>query len=165
MNDFTRRSFLQGLGVTVAGSVVAIGMPHNAFSHDTVFILDVSGGMPLDKINKIMLEASKHNGLLITFSIDVLDVIDLADLTPDTKLSMGGGTCIKGVEQYLKEHNISARNTVVFTDGYIFDEWGNDWSPNTTFVIVNNNSYVDSFSNTTIVIRKRLPSVGKIVYI
>lgn len=129
-----RRQFLQSMGVTVAGATAMVAIPGSAYSHDTVFVLDVSGSMPLDAVRKIILSASRQNGLLITFNTEVLDVIDMADLTADTKLSIGGGSSISCVSDYFVEHSIHPRNTVVFTDGYLF-EWGKLPS-NTTFVIV-----------------------------
>ena len=137
MNIVNRREFLQRMGVTVAGAATLVSIPGSVYSHDTVCVLDVSGGMPIDEIHKIMLEASKHNGLLITFDMEVLQVMDLADLTPDTKLRTGGGTCIECVDRYFSEHNIHPRNTIVFTDGYLFNSWGN-LPANTKFVITGN---------------------------
>lgn len=137
MNAVNRREFLQRMGVTVAGAAALVSIPGSVYSHDTVFVLDVSGGMPVDKIHKIMLEASKHNGLLVTFDMQVLEVIDLEDLTPNTTLRAGGGTCIECVDKYFDKHNIHPRNTIVFTDGYLFNSWGK-LPANTKFIIVDN---------------------------
>lgn len=145
-----RRQFLQSVGVTVVGATAVVAIPGSAYSHDTVFVLDVSGSMPVDRIHKIMLEASKHNGLLITFSTEVLDVIDMQELTADTKLSISGGSDISCVSDYFVKHGIYPRNTVVFTDGYLFGLWG-ELPSNTTFVIVNdafitNAIYYDNYN-------------------
>ena len=120
-----RRQFLQNLGIAVVGGAVLTVVPGSAYSHETVFVVDVSGSMPVDQIQKIILEASKHNGLLITFDLQILDVMKLSDLTPDTQLRQGGGTNINCVDDYFSEHNLNPRNTVVFTDGGFCDGWGN----------------------------------------
>lgn len=68
--------------------------------------------------------------------MDILDVIDLADLTPNTQLKTGGGSCFKCVREYFNEHSLRPRKTVVFTDGFMYDdEWGGLPS-NTDFVII-----------------------------
>lgn len=147
MNTINRREFLQRMGITIAGAAALVSIPGSVYSHDTVFVLDISGSMPIDRIHKIMLEASKHNGLLITFDTEIVDVIDLKDLTPTTKLRMGAGSCIKCVKKYFDKHNIYPRNTVVFTDGYLYD-WG-DLPTNTNFVIVCNHDIEAPYGTTT----------------
>ena len=130
-----RREFLKGLGVTVAGIAITPSVL-SGYTHDTVFVLDVSGSMPVEQIQKIILEASNHNGLLITFDMDIMDVIPLNKLTASTKLRGGAGTYFKAVDDYFADHALNPRKTVVFTDGMIFDGWGQNMPQNTEFVFV-----------------------------
>ena len=144
-----RRNFLKGLGVTIAGTSIAPSVLSMGYTYDTIFVVDVSASMPVAQIQKIILEASKHNGLLITFDAKVLEVIKLADLSPHTKLKIGGGTCLTCVDEYFKEHDLKPRKTVVFTDGFFFHNgWGN-LPANTEFIIVGNDKAKPPYGNVT----------------
>lgn len=145
-----RRKFLKTLGVTVIGGAVVASFPSMGYSHDSVFVLDVSGGMPERVFQLILKEASKENGLLITFDTQIVEVFDLKDVNQDTQLRSGGGTCIGCVDEYFSKQNLNPRKTVVFTDGYIFDGWGNLPS-NTNWVIVDIGILPDEDSKSKIV--------------
>jgi len=49
----------------------------------------------------------------------------------------GGGTDVRCVPAYLREHNIKPQASVVFTDGHLFGGWG-EWDHPVLWVIVDN---------------------------
>jgi len=49
----------------------------------------------------------------------------------------GGGTDVRCVPAYLREHNIKPQASIVFTDGYLYGGWG-DWDHPVLWVIVDN---------------------------
>ena len=51
----------------------------------------------------------------------------------------GGGTDVRCVPAYLREHNIKPQASVVFTDGYLYGGWG-EWDHPVLWVIVDNKS-------------------------
>ena len=67
-----------------------------------------------------------------------------------TKPVGGGGTDVRCVPQYLKEHNIKPQVSIVLTDGYLYGGWG-VWDHPVLWVIVDNKSAT--------------PDVGQVVHI
>ena len=67
-----------------------------------------------------------------------------------TKPVGGGGTDVRCVPQYLKEHNIKPQVSIVLTDGYWYGGWG-VWDHPVLWVIVDNKSAT--------------PDVGQVVHI
>ena len=51
----------------------------------------------------------------------------------------GGGTDVRCVPAYLREHNIKPQASVVFTDGFLYGGWG-EWDHPVLWVIVDNES-------------------------
>lgn len=52
----------------------------------------------------------------------------------------GGGTDPSCVERYLKDKSIKPDCIVMFTDGYVFNQWGTNWPAPVLWVIVDNPS-------------------------
>ena len=62
----------------------------------------------------------------------------------------GGGTDVRCVPEYLKEHDIHPQASIVFTDGYLYGGWGT-WDHPVLWVILDNKS--------------AKPDVGKAIYV
>jgi predicted metal-dependent peptidase len=62
----------------------------------------------------------------------------------------GGGTDVNCVTAYMKEHNINPTATIILTDGYLSDGWG-EWACPTFWLLVNN--------------KKDRPPFGKYVHV
>lgn len=59
-------------------------------------------------------------------------------LVNSTKPKGGGGTTPSCVPAYLQEKHITADVIVMFTDGYVSGDWGNNWNAPLMWVILNN---------------------------
>ena len=62
---------------------------------------------------------------------------ELNDVATKTKPVGGGGTDVRCVPAYLREHNIKPQASIVFTDGYLYGGWG-DWDHPVLWVILDN---------------------------
>ena len=62
---------------------------------------------------------------------------ELSDVATKTKPVGGGGTDVRCVPAYLREHNIKPQASIVFTDGYLYGGWG-DWDHPVLWVILDN---------------------------
>lgn len=62
---------------------------------------------------------------------------ELNDVATKTKPVGGGGTDVRCVPAYLREHNIKPQASIVFTDGYLYSGWG-DWDHPVLWVILDN---------------------------
>lgn len=60
----------------------------------------------------------------------------------------GGGTDFDANWTYMKEHDITPKKFIMFTDGYPFGSWGDDSFCETVFVIHGNNSIIAPFGIT-----------------
>jgi len=71
-------------------------------------------------------------------------------ITSKTKPTGGGGTDVRCVPQYLKEHNIKPQASIVLTDGYLYGGWG-VWEHPVLWCVLDNKSAT--------------PDVGQVVHI
>jgi predicted metal-dependent peptidase len=62
---------------------------------------------------------------------------ELQNVASQTEPKGGGGTDVRCVPAYLREHNIKPQASIVFTDGYLYGGWG-DWDHPVLWVIVDN---------------------------
>ena len=62
---------------------------------------------------------------------------ELNEVATKTKPVGGGGTDVRCVPAYLREHNIKPQASIVFTDGYLYGGWG-DWDHPVLWVILDN---------------------------
>ena len=62
---------------------------------------------------------------------------ELQNVASQTEPKGGGGTDVRCVPAYLREHNIKPQASIVFTDGYLYSGWG-DWDHPVLWVIVDN---------------------------
>jgi predicted metal-dependent peptidase len=72
---------------------------------------------------------------------------DLDKLVQSTKPKGGGGTEVSCVPQYMAEHGIKPQATIVLTDGYLGNSWG-QWTCPTLWVILDNKSTTSKVGKT-----------------
>lgn len=67
---------------------------------------------------------------------------EVANITNSTKPRGGGGTAPSCVSTYLKTKNIKPECIVILTDGYVGNDWGNEWTAPVLWTIVGGNDAV-----------------------
>jgi len=77
-----------------------------------------------------------------TYEMDELDT-----LPQSTKPSGGGGTLVECVPEYMSEHGIKPQATIILTDGYLGNSWG-QWTCPTLWVILDNKSTTSKVGKT-----------------
>ena len=116
---------------------------------DTIDIaigLDMSGSIGdhqakdfLGEIKGIMEEYKDYNIKLWTFDTVVYNEQDFSADGGEDLLSYdiqgGGGTDFMTNWEYMKEHNITPKKFIMFTDGYPFGSWGDEDYCETVFII------------------------------
>jgi len=116
---------------------------------DTIDIaigLDMSGSIGdhqakdfLGEIKGIMEEYKDYNIKLWTFDTAVYNEQDFSADGGEDLLSYdiqgGGGTDFMTNWEYMKEHNITPKKFIMFTDGYPFGSWGDEDYCETVFII------------------------------
>ncbi len=70
------------------------------------------------------------------------DETTVANIVSSTKPRGGGGTSPSCVTTYLKEKNIKPECVIMLTDGYVGNDWGEDWSCPVMWTIVGGNDAV-----------------------
>lgn len=113
---------------------------------DVAIGLDMSGSIGdhqakdfLGEIKGIMEEYKDYNIKLWTFDTAVYNEADFSadggeDLL-DYDIQGGGGTDFECCWEYMKEHNITPKKFIMFTDGYPFGSWGDADYCETVFII------------------------------
>ena len=66
----------------------------------------------------------------------------VSTIVQSTKPAGGGGTSPSCVSTYLKEKSIVPECIIMLTDGYVGDDWGNEWTAPLLWVIVGGNDEV-----------------------
>ena len=113
---------------------------------DVAIGLDMSGSIGdhqakdfLGEIKGIMEDYKDYNIKLWTFDTAVYNEADFSadggeDLL-DYDIQGGGGTDFMTNWEYMKEHNITPKKFIMFTDGYPFGSWGDEDYCETVFII------------------------------
>jgi predicted metal-dependent peptidase len=126
---------------------------------DTIDIcvsLDMSGSISdaqakdfLGEIKNIMEEFKDFKIKLWCFDTDVYNEEDFDSQSGndllDYKATGGGGTEFMANWEYMKEHDISPKKFIMFTDGYPCGSWGDENYCDTVFVIHGNDTIVPPF--------------------
>ena len=75
---------------------------------------------------------------------------ELDTLAQSTRPKGGGGTDVECVVEYMQRHQIKPQATIIFTDGYLFGDWGT-WDCPTLWCVIDN--------------KHATPDNGKVVHI
>ncbi len=75
---------------------------------------------------------------------------ELDTLAQSTRPKGGGGTDVECVVEYMQRHQIKPQATIIFTDGYLFGDWGT-WDCPTLWCVIDN--------------QHATPNNGKVVHI
>ena len=67
---------------------------------------------------------------------------DVANIVTSTQPKGGGGTSPSCVSEYLNDNKIKPECVIMLTDGYVGNDWGNDWPAQVLWVIVGGNTEV-----------------------
>jgi predicted metal-dependent peptidase len=118
--------------------------------------LDMSGSIGdeqardfISEIKGIMQEYRDFNLKLWCFDTQVYNVADFnsynADEFDNYEAMGGGGTEFDVNWDYMKEHNITPKKFIMFTDGYPWGSWGDELYCDTLFIIHGNDKIVPPF--------------------
>jgi predicted metal-dependent peptidase len=125
---------------------------------DIAVSLDMSGSitdeMSMDFITElkgIMDEYKDYNIKLWCFDTKVYNEQDFDGYSGEDILNYeimgGGGTDFMCNWEYMKEHDITPKKFIMFTDGYPWDSWGDDNYCDTLFIIHGNDKIVPPFGS------------------
>ena len=129
---------------------------------ELVLALDTSGSIGQREITVMLTEAAsiletvKPNKVRVLYwgsdvvRDEVYEMHELDQMIASTKPRNGGGTDVRCVTEYMREHDISPSAVIVLTDGYLYGGWGT-WTCPVLWTILDNEN-----AN---------PDVGKRVYI
>jgi predicted metal-dependent peptidase len=120
---------------------------------DICVAIDMSGSIGdeqakdfLTEIKGIMEEYKDFNIKLWCFDTDVYNEQDFNGYNMDEFLDYepmgGGGTDFDVNYEYMKEHNITPKKFIMFTDGYPYGSWGDENYCDAVFIIHGNNTIV-----------------------
>jgi predicted metal-dependent peptidase len=120
---------------------------------DICVAIDMSGSIGdeqakdfLTEIKGIMEEYKDFKIKLWCFDTDVYNEQDFNGYNMDEFLDYepmgGGGTDFDVNYEYMKEHNITPKKFIMFTDGYPFGSWGDENYCDAVFIIHGNNTIV-----------------------
>lgn len=73
---------------------------------------------------------------------EMYGVHELDQLVTSTRPKGGGGTTTSCVTSHMRENQMKAECAIVFTDGYVGNDWGGDWPCPVLFVIAGGNKVV-----------------------
>lgn len=133
-------------------------LPGTNFSEtiDVCIGIDMSGSIGddqamdfLTEIKGIMDEFKDFKLKLWCFDTNVYNEADFdgynADEFLNYKVVGGGGTDFDANWEYMKEHDITPKKFIMFTDGYPWQSWGDENYCDTVFIIHGNNTIVPPF--------------------
>jgi predicted metal-dependent peptidase len=120
---------------------------------DICVAIDMSGSIGdeqakdfLSEIKGIMEEYKDFKIKLWCFDTQVYNEADFDGYSMDNFVDYepmgGGGTDFDCNYEYMKEHNITPKKFIMFTDGYPFGSWGDENYCDTVFIIHGNNTIV-----------------------
>lgn len=73
---------------------------------------------------------------------------EVANIVSSTKPIGGGGTAPSCISQYLKEKKIDPECIIVLTDGYVGNDWGDEWTAPLLWVITGGNKVMAEHGKT-----------------
>ena len=113
-----------------------------------VVAIDTSGSIGQEELSEFL---SEVKGIAEEVSPELVDLIywdcevaahetyteaEVPNIVSSTKPRGGGGTSPSCVSSYLKEKAIEPQCIIVLTDGYVGNDWGNDWTAPVMWAIV-----------------------------
>jgi len=119
-----------------------------------VVAIDTSGSIGQAELSEFL---SEVKGIAEEVSPEVVDLIywdsevaahetyesgEVSNIVSSTKPRGGGGTSPSCVSSYLVEKKIEPQCIIVLTDGYVGNDWGNDWTAPVMWAIVGGNNVV-----------------------
>jgi predicted metal-dependent peptidase len=119
-----------------------------------VVAIDTSGSIGQDELSEFL---SEVKGIAEEVSPELVDLIywdsevvahetytesEVPNIVSSTKPRGGGGTSPHCVSDYLKEKAIEPQCIIILTDGYVGNDWGNDWTAPVMWAIVGGNDVV-----------------------
>ena len=111
-------------------------------------ITDAMGKDMLSEIKGIMDEYKDFKVKIWCFDTDVYNEKDFDSYENDIEsyeLKGGGGTEFDANWKFMKEHNITPKKFIMFTDGYPWGSWGDENYCDTLFIIHGNQTIVPPF--------------------
>lgn len=119
-----------------------------------VVAIDTSGSIGQEELSEFLAEVK---GIAEEVSPETVDLIywdsevaahetytevEVPNIVSSTKPRGGGGTSPSCVSTYLVEKKIEPQCIIVLTDGYVGNDWGNDWTAPVMWAIVGGNDVV-----------------------
>jgi predicted metal-dependent peptidase len=133
-------------------------LPGTSFNEtiDICVALDMSGSVTnnqardfLSEVKGIMEEYRDFNLKLWCFDTQVYNEADFngynTDEFSDYEIKGGGGTEFDVNWKYMKDHDITPKKFIMFTDGYPWGSWGDENYCDTVFIIHGNDTVVPPF--------------------
>ena len=122
---------------------------------ELVLALDTSGSIGQREITVMLTEAAsiletvKPNRVRVLYwgsdvvRDEVYEMHELDKMIASTKPRDGGGTDVRCVTEYMREHDISPSAVIVLTDGYLYGGWGTWTCPVLWTILDNENANPD----------------------
>ena len=122
---------------------------------ELVLALDTSGSIGQREITVMLTEAAsiletvKPNKVRVLYwgsdvvRDEVYEMHELDKMIASTKPRDGGGTDVRCVTEYMREHDISPSAVIVLTDGYLYGGWGTWTCPVLWTILDNENANPD----------------------
>ena len=122
--------------------------------HHLVPAVDTSGSIGAAELNAVMSEFVAICEQVNPEKVDLLywdsDVAGhetyegnaVSSILQSTKPKGGGGTSPSCITAYMKQHNIKPDCVVVFTDGYVGNDWGGEWPCPVLWCVIGGNTAV-----------------------
>lgn len=119
-----------------------------------VVAIDTSGSIGQAELSEFL---SEVKGIAEEVSPEIVDLIywdcevaahetyteaEVPNIVSSTKPRGGGGTSPSCVSSYLVEKKIEPQCIIILTDGYVGNDWGNDWTAPVMWAIVGGNDVV-----------------------
>ena len=116
---------------------------------ELVIAIDTSGSIPdrdlavfLSEVQAICTTVKPDKVRILYWGHEVVGdesyaMHELDTLTQSTRPKGGGGTDVECVVEYMQRHQIKPQATIIFTDGYLFGDWGT-WDCPTLWCVIDN---------------------------
>lgn len=117
---------------------------------DIVLAIDTSGSIQEKEIQTFVSEliaichdVQPRNVHLIYWDHDVqavekYDATTFDMIAKSTKPRGGGGTRVGCVNKYIQDNKLNPETAIIFTDGYVEEDWGGSWKHPTLWVVTSN---------------------------